>query len=910
MQIRILPTNVTDSFYLNSWSEDVEAEVNRLGPADLITQSLDPQDAHSQYQDWPSTINVIRWPQGADNYATAIFLLTDDQVAAIATSISDRSAYGVNESVAIWAEMGVGETYPPAGIPAPGTSGVAEDDRVIAIAWKMYPLAPYKVAIESDPHVGLWLCPFVDQRYFARWGQSTTLQTTLPGVALVPMPVLGDHWPFGPSSPDNGLLSDVTSTHPKINTATRIGEAWNIGAGWLGGRIVCRDVASYYSGYSEDLSHSVYGGIVLDLPDEAARDDSVAPLGNEFQTTLITGASGGTFTYSYGGYTTAPLAYTAQASDVRDALNYILGSTGVICTGGPLPGNTVTIEFINSYAGTPIGKLKTNASSLTGTTPAIIQTVTVPGGGSYHSDAIRLGLAALDEGYLISGGIPANAFLQYLNPKSIDVLFPVADPLPPSDHPKYVFYRATPDSILLPVSGNFTVATFGDNYDWQISLFIPEQADFDYDAEDEDDYIDYLTTPPANATTLKLYAAQAAEYYYRWSRFPCRFKFAGIAPVIPNGHSTLIEWSFLKSDFSTTYIATNQRRGNNDEPFENWSVDIPVAAYGVKGIVSVNSGLLTQQYMGLGAKVFSGLMVNALPSDTQFLETMNSVTAGAEKGKLIVQAQQPLATGVALFEVDPKYGVVTIVSGVTDNQTETPRTSSLLITDVLGTYLSREVVYEVRFGNSGLYSSIYLQHIAGGSYSGGTTYWGWYDNSVIATAGYPEIPLIGSAVDYIFYTASSNLGVPTSSVYSSGYDPATGNSLGSHIDNGIQGLTTGAGFKSANTIDCVSGYTCSGFTGVGLPFPVAYEDNFFVGGQFVGGILVGGFKKLPVSYLYGEIPVTSGGTGVAYMVPGQVLVGSGTLPIDSLEYTRTNGEKLEFKLTSDRWLSHEPPGNF
>lgn len=48
--------------------------------------------------------------------------------------------------------------------------------------------------------------------------------------------------------------------------------------------------------------------------------------------------------------------------------------------------------------------------------------------------------------------------------------------------------------------------------------------------------------------------------------------------------------------------------------------------------------------------------------------------------------------------------------------------------------------------------------------------------------------------------------------------------------------------------------------------------------------------------------VSSGGTGVSSLTVGQVVVGNGTSAVDQLTSTRTSGETLECKLTTDRWV--------
>lgn len=92
---------------------------------------------------------------------------------------------------------------------------------------------------------------------------------------------------------------------------------------------------------------------------------------DEVQSLTESGApSEGTFTLSFthGGntYTTAAISYNASASEVQTALRALpnIGSNGVVCTGGSLPGAAITITFQGTLAATNVNQLVPNSKFL------------------------------------------------------------------------------------------------------------------------------------------------------------------------------------------------------------------------------------------------------------------------------------------------------------------------------------------------------------------------------------------------------------------------------------------------------------------------------------------------------------------------------------------------------------------
>lgn len=110
------------------------------------------------------------------------------------------------------------------------------------------------------------------------------------------------------------------------------------------------------------------------------------PQTNEVQTIAVTGSpTGGTFTLTWSGQTTAPIPYNATAAQVKAALEALsnINPGDVDVTGGPLPGTAVVVTFKGQYIGTDVATITDTSAGLTGgTTPDVGITVTTAGGAN------------------------------------------------------------------------------------------------------------------------------------------------------------------------------------------------------------------------------------------------------------------------------------------------------------------------------------------------------------------------------------------------------------------------------------------------------------------------------------------------------------------------------------------------
>jgi len=103
---------------------------------------------------------------------------------------------------------------------------------------------------------------------------------------------------------------------------------------------------------------------------------------NDVQTITITGTpAGGNFTVSFGGQTSASIAYNATNTNVQSALTAMttIGAGNMVCTGGPLPGTPVVCTFGGALAAAPQALMTHQDSFTGGSSPAAAITHTTVG---------------------------------------------------------------------------------------------------------------------------------------------------------------------------------------------------------------------------------------------------------------------------------------------------------------------------------------------------------------------------------------------------------------------------------------------------------------------------------------------------------------------------------------------------
>ena len=120
------------------------------------------------------------------------------------------------------------------------------------------------------------------------------------------------------------------------------------------------------------------------------------PAENEIQTiTQDSGtATGGTFALTFGTQKTAAIVFDATAAVVEAALRLLtnIGTSGVDCTGGALPGTPIVCTFNGILSGTDVALMVVDGALLTGTSPIYLNSLTTAGtagGGEKIGDIIQ-----------------------------------------------------------------------------------------------------------------------------------------------------------------------------------------------------------------------------------------------------------------------------------------------------------------------------------------------------------------------------------------------------------------------------------------------------------------------------------------------------------------------------------------
>lgn len=135
---------------------------------------------------------------------------------------------------------------------------------------------------------------------------------------------------------------------------------------------------------------------------------------NEVQTVTIS-ATGGTFTLTFGGYTTSAIAYNATASAVQTALQALtsIGSGNVTVSGSA--GGPYTVTFVGDLGLTNVAQMTGSGASLTGGAGTVTIATTTGGAAPDDSWTLKAGQPEVwDSGGIFTNRMPgdlANVFI-------------------------------------------------------------------------------------------------------------------------------------------------------------------------------------------------------------------------------------------------------------------------------------------------------------------------------------------------------------------------------------------------------------------------------------------------------------------------------------------------------------------
>jgi hypothetical protein len=537
----------TYDFYLNSYDEVIEEQVNRLGPHEFIAAAFDWPKKTYDYRGWTDTINSLWWPHDGDDFASCIVLIDDTQAAAVeascllqtgaeSASISAQPYLIMSAMLAPAVGADSGDAYAPSGASVPTTE-------TALIEWKLYPLVPVKLSEvdATDTFSGLWMLPLVDLRYFwrsgplvSRTGGSTTSAPTTDFHILaidhdVQAPWMPDllAYPNDLAAPTNYVAITGNGTHPSIDAIRNKGVCADIQAQMEGWRIVNRDVRSGYNAPHGDNQHSSFTGIISDYPDgndtqSFTHAATVVTNGSGYVTGDEVQVSGGTFEFA------ATFLVTA-----RD-------------------GHVTSVEWHKEgeYTATPSNPASTVA--VTGAGAGLTLTVTWESRAknSYHQDAIRLAQWQTEDAdgntvsNLVAGGLLDDEDRDYLTPHKLQIHFQCTGSGDEGSYYTLVTFRSNtagwPASVANISEDTTGLGTGERTYVPRLFLGVDVES----------------TSPGSTEVAALLTAAKQRSFlYWQWRKKPAFFKYPGIAPVIPNGYAHMIRWDFSKAKCETLYLA-------------------------------------------------------------------------------------------------------------------------------------------------------------------------------------------------------------------------------------------------------------------------------------------------------------------------------------------------------------------
>lgn len=162
---------------------------------------------------------------------------------------------------------------------------------------------------------------------------------------------------------------------------------------------------------------NIPSGACLALVTATGRHAPYGGSSEEVQTLTVTGTpTGGTYTLSFGGQTTATIPYNATAAQVRTALEALstIGTGNVTTAGGAHPGTPITVTFTGALANTNVAQMTANSAGLTGgSTPTVTPTTSTAGAADLGTGGTEVAKGFLVADKQVRAGRHVDAALYY-----------------------------------------------------------------------------------------------------------------------------------------------------------------------------------------------------------------------------------------------------------------------------------------------------------------------------------------------------------------------------------------------------------------------------------------------------------------------------------------------------------------
>jgi len=132
-----------------------------------------------------------------------------------------------------------------------------------------------------------------------------------------------------------------------------------------------------------------------DTPAGGIRANGYGPfedeLTDEQQTVQVAGATGGTFTLTFNGQTTAPIAYDATGADIDAALEALsnVGTNNIQTSVGPVNTAVVNVFFRRALGQKDQNQITANGASLTGNSPTVTAATPVIANGTMNNGTVN-----------------------------------------------------------------------------------------------------------------------------------------------------------------------------------------------------------------------------------------------------------------------------------------------------------------------------------------------------------------------------------------------------------------------------------------------------------------------------------------------------------------------------------------